>query len=414
MTAIDAATIVPAVPASARSLAMRPSLLDTIDGHANNYTLIRLLLAASVIYFHSYALVGGPYLGDPLSMLLVPVTSLGGLAVQCFFLLSGLFVTQSFYRDPSVIRFAIRRAARIWPGLFVCLLVTTAIGAILSQGINAWRLLLLPDIHDYLANNGRLKMDFFVTGIYENTHSKGLNGSLYTLPVEVGLYVVIALAGLLGALKHRTGIVVLAAALLGIAWLNPGIFTKPLGIESLGQPLIAMFFFGCLLFGIAGKIRISGWQVLPLGILAWASTGLLHTCAFFAMATWIMLYVGQQPTLRRWLPLQRDLSFGVYIYGYPCQQMIISTWPEIRPIPLLLTALPLALLFAALSWRWVEAPGIRLGRDLAARWRWPAQSNAAADVRTSSFWPRGSVWMASLIGVYLLINLAAWITRQPA
>ncbi len=36
----------------------RTTLRETIDSHANNYTLVRLVLASSVIYFHSFPLSG--------------------------------------------------------------------------------------------------------------------------------------------------------------------------------------------------------------------------------------------------------------------------------------------------------------------------------------------------------------------
>lgn len=76
------------------------SLKEVIGSHENNYTLIRLILASSVIYFHSFPLTKAEGYVDHLSTILLPITGVGGLAVKLFFFLSGLFVTQSSVATP--------------------------------------------------------------------------------------------------------------------------------------------------------------------------------------------------------------------------------------------------------------------------------------------------------------------------
>lgn len=110
--------------ACARSLVGGRTLAEAVGGRDNNYNLIRLLLASSVIYAHSFALSGASGYKDLLSEVLWPVTTVGGLAVKLFFFLSGLFVAQSFQRDPSLLGFVSKRFLRIWPGYFACLLST--------------------------------------------------------------------------------------------------------------------------------------------------------------------------------------------------------------------------------------------------------------------------------------------------
>ena len=64
--------------------------------------------------------------------MLAPIVTLGGLAVQVFFFLSGLFVSQSYAKNPNVIHFLIKRFFRIWPGLFVCLATTAVVACFFS------------------------------------------------------------------------------------------------------------------------------------------------------------------------------------------------------------------------------------------------------------------------------------------
>ncbi|HZX25588.1 MAG TPA: acyltransferase family protein, partial [Telluria sp.] len=103
------------------------SLGNAIESHDNGFNLVRLVCALLVVVFHAWQLApleAGP---DPLTRALAPLTDLGSLAVGVFFIISGIFVTQSWMRDPHGLRFAARRIARIVPGLFVCSLLTVLV-----------------------------------------------------------------------------------------------------------------------------------------------------------------------------------------------------------------------------------------------------------------------------------------------
>ncbi len=86
----------------------------------NAYTALRLVLALMVVVGHSYELGGNGE--DPLQR--VSGTTLGELAVNGFFALSGFLVTRSALNSSSMYSYAAKRALRILPGLWVCLLVT--------------------------------------------------------------------------------------------------------------------------------------------------------------------------------------------------------------------------------------------------------------------------------------------------
>src|SRR5438445_6117084 len=76
----------------------------------NAFDLLRLMAALLVVFGHSWVLTGHEDL----------LTFLGGinagdLGVGVFFLLSGYLVSASWLADPSLKRFAARRALRIYP-----------------------------------------------------------------------------------------------------------------------------------------------------------------------------------------------------------------------------------------------------------------------------------------------------------
>lgn len=90
------------------------SLKESMETRDNNYTVVRLLLSASVIFFHAFAISGDKSLHNPTNRFLWPITDMGGLAVGMFFFLSGLFVSQSYLGDPNVFRFVSKRFLRIF------------------------------------------------------------------------------------------------------------------------------------------------------------------------------------------------------------------------------------------------------------------------------------------------------------
>jgi peptidoglycan/LPS O-acetylase OafA/YrhL len=142
---------------------------QTIASRDNSYNAIRFFLAASVIYSHSFALTKAAGYVDYADRYLYPVNlSLGGLAVDCFFFLSGLFVTQSFYRDPSPINFAIRRFCRVWPGLFACVALTAIIACIQAKRFEAWLYLFEPSFYNYIIRNSVLSLVWEIPGVFEN------------------------------------------------------------------------------------------------------------------------------------------------------------------------------------------------------------------------------------------------------
>jgi peptidoglycan/LPS O-acetylase OafA/YrhL len=62
---------------------------------------------------------------------------------------------------------------------------------------------------------------------------------------------------------------------------------------------------------------------------------------------------------------RHDLSYGVYLYAYPIQQLLILYLGAIfTPFTLFLTALPLTVGCAALSWFFVERPALDLKRRI--------------------------------------------------
>lgn len=346
------------------------SLGSAIEGHDNGFNLVRLVCALLVVVFHGYQLNTLRAATDPATLWLQPVADLGGLAVAVFFLVSGIFITQSWMRDPHPGRYALRRVARIVPGLFVCLLATTvAACAFFSEqgpagllGTAPWRFIFgNTALHElrYIIPPEELRIPGVLAG-------QDLNGPLWTLYWEGRMYVMVALVGLSAALPLATWMRACALFLLLAANLFPEVAAGYVWEVRLWS----MFLAGMLLQTVAGQLRVGLLQVgcaLALLALNWTRFGALtpSPLTWFGIALAagaLALWVGGA-RVRHIGHIQRhDYSYGVYIYHWPVLLMLRAALPPLGALRLTLLAMAVTLALAALSWHFVEAPALGLAR----------------------------------------------------
>ena len=90
-------------------------LSDVIDSKNNNFNLIRMIAATAVIISHSYALALGDRDAEPIKNIIG--ISLGEIAVNIFFITSGLLVCRSICFRSNLKSFIVARVLRIYPAL---------------------------------------------------------------------------------------------------------------------------------------------------------------------------------------------------------------------------------------------------------------------------------------------------------
>jgi peptidoglycan/LPS O-acetylase OafA/YrhL len=122
------------------------------------------------------------------------------------------------------------RLFRIWPALIVCVLITVfllgpAVSALSFRAYFANRETWSYLVRDILLNNIR----YTLPGVFQGNHFPGaVNGSLWTLPLEVKCYAMIFLLGC--ARVFRSGLAVLLVyALLFILFFSGNAYFSALG-----------------------------------------------------------------------------------------------------------------------------------------------------------------------------------------
>jgi peptidoglycan/LPS O-acetylase OafA/YrhL len=312
----------------------------------NSFDLLRLLAALAVIAFHAAPLAGR----TPWSM---GELSLGALGVGVFFVISGYLVTDSRLRSSSLAAFLAKRLLRIGPGLIVSLIVTAFLIGAVATYLPLGDYLRSKDVYLYVAKNALLYPKAYdLPGVFEHNRLPIIvNGSLWTLRVEFTLYLALGLLGAARLLRPRI------AAAIGLVFGAAPFVLKAAAPQLIPGDLLHAATIGsqyAFLFFAGAVIRLID---RPLPAWSLGSALLLLTPAWVFGLPILVIWLGR----RRSVGLPGDLSYGLYVYAFPVQQMLaaqghLSFW----------TSVAAALPFAAASWFLVERPVLRL-KPAAAR-----------------------------------------------
>jgi peptidoglycan/LPS O-acetylase OafA/YrhL len=335
---------------------------------SNNIGFLRLVFASLVIIGHAPEQIDGDKAREPLFRLVHTVT-LGGLSVDAFFVLSGYLITQSLFRAPTLGDYALRRAARIYPGFVVAFLVSVFV---LGPVVGAQPMQELPRLAVRLVT---LQPPPIQATQLVGLPYPDLNGSLWTIAYEFRCYLLVALLGAAGLLQRRK--VMLALFLAGLAAtflatfpgvqaplarLDQKIVLWSVGDIGLSIRLTTIFLAGATFYlwrdALAGRLtpRVALACALAAGALLFDAHSSEIGLALFGSVA--LLWLAYEANLG---PLQKindrwDISYGVYLYGWPCAIAILWFDRRIDPWALALSALAAAAALGAASWWGIERP----------------------------------------------------------
>lgn len=370
----------PWVPSPRRRNAavMHEPLSRAFDPRQNSLNALRLLLAASVIVSHCWPI--GGFGGDPM----IGKTGLGKLAVYAFFAISGFLITRSRDAASSGARYLWHRVLRIYPGYWICLLTIAALAAPLSHVHDHRALSRFPLAAAVTYVGVNAPLTYLREGIHGTLTGAPLpggiwNGSLWSLSYEFMCYLAIGFLAWRGLLRRGpvalctfAGVAVLVFH-LALPQVLPHIFVFDV-VRLLDVGLC--FAAGSLLYLNADRIPMSDF-----GAVIMLSIAIVGFAAFAHPAPLIMFPVAY---LSLWLSIRlpfagrfkrNDISYGVYIYAFPIQQLLSNFGMNRHGLPLyMFLSLTFVVPVAAASWLFVERNAMRL-RD------WHPRASGAELVR---------------------------------
>ncbi|MHA7209500.1 acyltransferase family protein [Arthrobacter sp. MDT1-65] len=337
------------------------------DTRNNSLNLIRLVLALTVLVHHSWPLSGRPeepaFAGD----------TLGGWAVAGFFVVSGYLITASRFSH-SLGDYLVHRIARIMPAFIVCLVVVAGVfaplGYLAARGTLDGFLTTGTTPFNYVFSNLGLKMvTYDVAGTPADVPYPGAwNGSLWSLYYEFYCYAILAFIGVFAIIRKSPWPLTLLFVASVVAHASIGditAYTQGNFDFDLLFRLLPFFLGGAVVQ--AWKDRI-GIHWLPGAVSVAASvaiTALVPNWGGAASAVFIaygILWISTllpSPLLIR----KNDVSYGVYIYAFPIQQLLAIHGVHERGLAVyMLVAAVLTVAAGIASWLLVERPVMRAVR----------------------------------------------------
>lgn len=347
------------------------TLAEALELGQDNFLLLRFLAASLVIYGHGPAIAGGQAWPDLFTWLGWGTYS-GDLAVDVFFVTSGYMIAGSYLRRRHPFEFLWARVLRIYPAFVFCLLASAfVLGPLMTS--------LTPSA--YFADHGAVRyvtknlelgkgLAWYLPGVFTGNPLNGVvNGSIWTLPAEVRMYLWVLIAGLLGLLARPRWCNVVLCALFVCGMVAPG--RLPLVPLDSFVRLAAYFAAGVFCYVNQQWLRISWWWVIGLAMMA---VLLRQTMLYpFALGLALVAFVFAFAYLTPWRGFNRfgDYSYGIYLWGFPMQQWVASHGTGWIVALNALLAWPLACAMAVLSWHLVEKPALAFkGRPSRWRLRW--------------------------------------------
>ena len=330
---------------------------------------MRLVFASLVLLAHSFELIDGNRSREPLTVLFHTL-SFGEVAVDCFFILSGYLIGASWQRDPNALSFLRKRILRIYPGFIVAFLISVyivgAIGA--DQPRTYWHdLQPLALLREVLLLSVPSTPPTFPHSSYALA-----NGALWTISYEFACYLMILALGVSGVLAwSRAPALLWAVALVAFAIFRARHAGDPQTGTIMGSHaanmvrFVPMYLSGTAIFYTKlYRRRLSPWLLasMAVALIVGLTYRVTAEIALASVGAYLLVWIGHVNVGLGALRRMPDLSYGVYLYGWPIQKLVIASGVTPRPMLVFLTSLALALLTAYASWHLVEKQALRLNR----------------------------------------------------
>lgn len=330
----------------------------------NNFNFLRILFAVFVVITHSYNL-SGDSVNDYLTRITYGQVTFSFIGLSGFFIISGYLVFQSLMRSENLYSYFKKRVLRIFPGLFVVLLLTVLLGYFVYES----------DFHGYITNssvwtylptNFFLRSQYVIRGIFtKNPYGPAINGSLWSILYEFSFYVLLSI---LFFLTRRVQ-VILTLLLLSLLLVGRLFWYSELShYEFIIEGRLALeygpfFAFGSLLAIL--KIENFSWRrsllVLLILILIIAIFMRLFDQARFFLLPSIVILIGLEsvPLINKFVTKLGDVSYGIYIYAFPVQQTLMHFF-KFDSIELIVTSVIISFILGYFSWHCIEKHALRL------------------------------------------------------
>jgi peptidoglycan/LPS O-acetylase OafA/YrhL len=338
-------------------------------GRTTGFDYLRLGLATAVLCSHSIDVSYG--VNFTMTFENGPIRPLIAVILPMFFALSGFLVAGSLDRCRTLVSFIGLRIIRLAPALaFETVLAALILGPLLTSlplaGYFSDSLL----AHYFLNIVGDIQ--YLLPGMFEgNPWARTVNAQLWTLPYELMCYTALAVLAVFGIHRRRHIFALVVVALNVILTTHYVINAGDAGWNALpvapGPSLVLAFLYGITFYLYRDAIPHARNIGIAAGALALAL--LIHPSTDYLvppLAAYVTVWLGLMRPRESVLTRHGDYSYGIFLFGFPIQQAMTQIMgPAFHEWYWNIAAsLPLTIVFAIISWHFVEKPSLRFRTPL--------------------------------------------------
>lgn len=342
----------------------------------NNFDLLRLIAAIQIAVYHCYEHL---HFSSPVINSVLYATRFF-IGIPVLFTISGFLIFFSYERAPNVKTYFRNRFLRIYPGLWVCLLFTIIL--LIMFGHLNWSGASTLPFWSWLITQLTF-LQFYTPELFRHFGTGTPNGSLWTIPVEIGFYIFIPLMlRFTGKKMGSRNLHLIVWTIFSIAfniWYQQYKFSdSPSNLSKLPGVTVAPYLF----YFLFGALAANNWERIKMWYegkgLAWLTVYVLYNLVFcvllkkYEIGYWTntyhlvsMLLLSQSvislaytyKSVGQKLTGGNDYSLGIYLYHMPVINVVLALGLAGSNLSLLYVTLIVGIL-AFLSWKYIEQPAL--------------------------------------------------------
>ena len=326
--------------------------------HENNFDFLRFLFAFLVVIGHTIILSGQLEFKNEF------FAAMPNYSVYCFFIISGFLIYASFEKLNNLKKYFFNRARRILPAYFFVVLFFSFFLFFFSD----------LDLKEYFSA-GWLKYvganllfaNFIkpcIDGVFTNNLLCAVNGSLWTIKVELMFYAFVPFLFYLikNNSRKRKNIILIIIYVLSILYFS---ILKGLGKDEIARQLpgfLCYFVAGIFLYLNMEFFKKWIYLFLPVAILGIVlEKGIFGQNIFtpFALGICIFWFAYLKVPLKKFAKYG-DFSYGIYLVHFPIVQIFVQeNLFQKYSFYAFFACVSIVILFSVLIWNMIEKPVLK-------------------------------------------------------
>lgn len=282
------------------------------------------------------------------------------LGVCGFFVISGFLVAKSYTRTPNFKTYFLKRTKRIFPAYIIVILLAPLVLSSIS----------VLSFKDFFSSFQTFSYTFWnliflnfmqpsLPGVFVDNLLPFVNGSLWTMKIEEGFYLVLPLLFLfLNRIKNKNlGLFLIYLFSVLYSYVLLEIFNKPLLAKQLPGKL-SLFVVGIYVFMNFEHFIKFKWRYLLLSVFLL----ILHFTMFSFLGVFpfafgiLLLFLAYSLPFFENFSKKADYTYGIYLFHFPIIQILVhfKLFEKYNPYLVLSFMLLLVYTCAYCSWHLIE------------------------------------------------------------